>query len=69
MKDEIKKLIKGRIDSFDCVGDVLFTVFLRECFLSIKGDLNGDLKTKEELYQKLKCLDEIVRDAWKGVRI
>ena len=29
--------------------DVMFTIYLRECFLTIRGDLNNGIKTKEGL--------------------
>ena len=67
-KGEAKGLMKGRLDSFMCASDVMFTILLRECFLTIRGDLNSGIKTKDGFYTKLLEVREGVRDGWKEMR-
>ena len=67
-KGEAKGLMKGRLGSFMCASDVTFTIYLRECFLTIRGDLNNGIKTKEGYYTKLTEIREGVRDGWKEKR-
>jgi hypothetical protein len=64
-KGEAKGLMKGRLGSFMCASDVMFTILLRECFLTIRGDLNIGIKTKEGFYTKLTEIKEGVKEAWK----
>ena len=66
--EEAKKLLSNKRSISDCVEDVLFTIYLRECFLTIRGDLNNGIKTKEGYYTKLTEIREGVRDGWKEKR-
>ena len=65
--EEAKKLIKIT-PTLECVEDVEFTVFLRECFLTIRGDLNSGMKTKEGFYLKLLEVRKGIEDGWKEMR-
>ena len=67
-KGDAKKLMSGRESSFMCASDVMFTILLRECFLTIRGDLNIGIKTREGLYLKLTEMKEGVEEAWKEMR-
>ena len=65
--EEAKKLI--RITStLECAEDVMFTIFLRECFLTICGKLNNGMKTKEGFYTKLLEIRRGVEDGWRELR-
>jgi hypothetical protein len=66
--EEAKKLLSNERSIFDCAEDVMFTIYLRECFLTIRGDLNNGIKTKEGYYTKLTEIREGVRDGWKEKR-
>ena len=66
--EEAKKLLSNKRSISDCVEDVLFTIYLRECFLTIRGDLNNGIKTKEGYYMKLLEIREGVRDGWREKR-
>ena len=66
--EEAKKLLSNERSIFDCAEDVMFTIYLRECFLTIRGDLNVGIKTKEGYYMKLLEIREGVRDGWKELR-
>ena len=44
--EKAKKLLSNERSIFDCAEDVMFTIYLRECFLTIRGDLNSGIKTK-----------------------
>ena len=66
--EEAKKLLSNERSIFDCAEDVMFTIYLRECFLTIRGDLNNGIKTKEGYYTKLLEIREGVRDGWREKR-
>lgn len=66
--EEAKKLLSNKGSIFDCAEDVMFTIYLRECFLTIRGYLNIGIKTKEGYYTKLLEIREGVRDSWKELR-
>lgn len=66
--EEAKKLLSNKKSIFDCAEDVMFTIYLRECFLTIRGDLNVGIKTKEGYYTKLLEIREGVRDGWREMR-
>ena len=66
--EEAKKLLSNERSIFDCAEDVMFTIYLRECFLTIRGDLNNGIKTKEGYYTKLIEIREGVKDGWKEKR-
>ena len=66
--EEAKKLLSYERSIFDCAEDVMFTIYLRECFLTIRGDLNNGIKTKDGYYTKLTEIREGVRDGWKEKR-
>ena len=66
--EEAKKLLSNERSIFDCAEDVMFTIYLRECFLTIRGDLNSRIKTKDGFYTKLLEVREGVRDGWKEKR-
>ena len=42
--EEAKQLMKREISTFEKPEDIMFTIFLRECFLTIRGDLNSGNK-------------------------
>ena len=63
--EEAKKLLSNGRSIFDCVEDVMFTIYLRECFLTMRGDLNNGIKTKDGYYTKLTEIKEGVIEAWK----
>jgi hypothetical protein len=66
--EEAKKLLGNGKSTFICAEDVMFTIFLRECFLTIRGDLNVGIKTKEGYYTKLIEIRNGVEDGWKELR-
>lgn len=64
-REEAKKLLSNGKSMFSCSEDVMFTILLRECFLTMRGDLNIGIKTKEGFYTKLTEIKEGVIEAWK----
>jgi len=64
--EEAKQLMRREISTFEKPEDIMFTIFLRECFLSIRGDLNTGMKMKEDLYKKLVEIRKGVEDAWRA---
>jgi hypothetical protein len=64
--EEARQLIGRETSTFKKSEDIMFTIFLRECFLSIRGDLNTEMKTKEGLYEKLVEIRKGVEDAWRA---
>ena len=64
--EEARKLMGRETSTFEKPEDIMFTIFLRECFLSIRGDLNTGIETKESLYEKLVEIRKGVEDAWRA---
>ena len=64
--EKAKQLMRREISTFEKPEDIIFTIFLRECFLSIRGDLNTGMKMKEDLYEKLVEIRKGVEDAWRA---